>query len=111
MKLVLELEAVLSAEQGVLLRGELDRLQSIYDRKLLLTEQLASEKPELSSEKYQSLKELAERNEALLKAAQRGLKAAISQIRAADTAEQTTYSRSGQRRTLSRVQSSIEQKL
>ncbi|MEO0915583.1 MAG: hypothetical protein AAFY31_01145 [Pseudomonadota bacterium] len=112
MKLVAELEAVLDAEQEVLLRGELGHLQSIYDRKLRLTERLASEKPDLPAEQYQTLKQRAEQNEALLQAAQRGLKAAISQISQASKAtEQTTYSRSGERQSMSKSQSTLVQKL
>lgn len=112
MKTLLELEAVLSAEQDLLLSGDFDRLQSLFDRKLRLAEQLSREKPELSEDRYQSLKQQSARNEALLKAAQRGLKAAITQVsQASEAPEQTTYSRSGQRQSMSRAPRSVTQKL
>ncbi len=112
MNIVAELEAVLKEEQHLLLNGKLGALQELVDRKSRLSEWLARERPEVPAETYQRLSRRVEQNKALLEAAQRGLQAAMAQLKqTANAVDQTTYSRSGDRMPLSRRRSSIAQKV
>ena len=112
MKLIDELETVLQAERHALLQGDFDALETLLPRKQSLATRLAENKPDLSSHAYQELKAKAEQNDALIKSAQRGLKAAVTQFgEIRDGAEQKTYSQSGERRPLSKSGSSFTQKI
>lgn len=112
MNLVTELESVLREEQSLLLNGEFERLESLIDRKTKLSARLAQDRPDLSASAYKHLAERARQNEALLESARRGLKAALHQLRQpVQQADQTTYSKSGQRNSLSRAPSSVTQKI
>lgn len=112
MNILTELEDILAREQELLLNGNFSDLQSLVDRKTMLSEWLARKKPDLSKEQFERLNMRAQQNEALLQASRRGLKAAMEQLRQTrQAAEQTTYSKSGKRQTLSRVPSSITQKI
>ena len=111
MNLLSELEDVLREEQESLLNGDFKRLEGLIDRKTRLSEWLKQEKLEVPPQAIQHLSERARQNEALLESARRGLQAAILQIRQpVGPAKQTTYSRSGERSSLSRSPSSITQK-
>jgi hypothetical protein len=112
MNLISELESVLREEQGLLLNGEFERLEGLIDRKTKLSARLAQERPDLSAHAYRHLAERARQNEALLESARRGLQAAMRQLQQPlQQADQTTYSKSGHRNTLSRAPSSVTQKI
>ena len=112
MSLISELEDVLREEQELLLSGRLSELETLVQRKSELAQRLAKAKPEVSEIHYRDLAKKADHNEALLDAARRGLQAAIRQIHQPSGAElQNTYSKSGERRSLSRAPSSFTQKL
>lgn len=107
-----ELEDILWREQQLLLNGDFQGLETLLKRKARLADWLSSHKPEVSVEVAGKLKETAHRNEALLDAARRGLKAAMAQLKQASSTDcQTTYSSSGERRPMSRAPGSITQKI
>lgn len=111
MTIIEELEAVLEAEQKFLLEGDFAGLKALTERKTKLAERLAKDRPDVPESVYRQLAEKAGHNEALLNSARRGLQAAMAQIRqAAQSAEQTTYSKSRERRPLSRRPGSVTQK-
>ena len=111
MSIVAELEDVLKREQDSLLKGDFAALGNLIERKAALAERLSKKRPDLPEEVYRHLVDQASKNEALLSSAQRGLQAAMSQIRhATQTVEQTTYSQNGERQKLSRKPSSVTQK-
>lgn len=111
MKLLDEIEDVLRREQELLLSGNYTALEALIDRKTRLAERLKDSRETEPADAYETLARRASENEALLGAAQRGLKAALSQLRqlAADE-KQTTYSKEGERIPLSHGRSSIIQK-
>lgn len=112
MSVISELEAVLKEEQQILLKGDLDSLEKLVQRKSKLAERLAQRKPEVSKAEYKYIAELASRNEALLNSARLGIEAAMKQIRQTpDKEDQKTYSKSGERKSLSKSLSSITQKI
>lgn len=112
MNILSELESILEREQQLLLNGNFSDLQSLVDRKTKLSEWLARTKPEFSKDDYQRLAIRAQQNEALLEASRRGLSAAMAQLRQTrEATEQATYSRSGERQSLSRMPSSVTQKV
>ena len=112
MNLIAELEDVLREEQELLLAGKLDALEGLVDRKAKLAQRLAEQRPDLEEGVYRVLAKKADHNEALLDAARRGLQAAIQQIRqTAGAKEQSTYSKTGERRPLSRSPSTFTQKI
>lgn len=112
MNLIAELEDVLREEQELLLSGNLEALEGLVDRKAELARKLAEQRPDLNEGAFRDLARKADHNEALLDAARRGLQAAIQQIRqSAGTSEQSTYSKTGERRPMSRSPSSFTQKL
>ena len=111
MSIVNELEKILAEEQELLLSGELGALEKLVNRKTKLAEQLAVNKPDLPKEIYEGLARKAAHNEALLGSARRGLQAAMAQLKQLSEGEaQKTYSKEGQRTTLSRKPASITQK-
>ncbi len=112
MNIVTELEDVLKREQESLLKGDFAALGKLVERKAALAKRLSSNRPDLPEDVYRSLVDQASKNEALLNSAQRGLQAAMSQLRhAAQSVEQTTYGQNGERQTLSRKPSSVTQKV
>ena len=71
--------------------------------KAALADRLASGSPEMGTEAYEKLSAQATHNEALLHSAQRGIQAALSQLKAISSGEhQSTYTRAGERKPLSR---------
>ena len=112
MNLLAELEAVLKAEQELLLSGDFAALPALVDRKTRLSEELAKQKPDVPPAACRDLIARARRNEVLLESSRRGLQAAMVQLRhSSGTAEQSTYSSSGKRQPLSRGSSTVTQKL
>ena len=112
MNILAELEDVLKEEQQLLLNGRISALQDLVERKARLSERLASGRPEVPAETYRRISARARQNKALLEAAQRGLQAAIAQLRQTVNAkDQTTYSRTGDRMSLARARSSVAQKI
>lgn len=112
MNILAELEDVLEEERHLLINGRINAIQQLVERKAKLSDCLARERPAAPAEVYRRLGCKAERNKALLEAAQRGLQAAITQLRqTASAADQTTYSRTGDRLSLARTRSSIAQKI
>lgn len=112
MSLISELEDILREEQELLLSGDLTALEGLADRKANLARKLAEQRPNVEEKVYRDLARKADHNEALLDAARRGLQAAIQQIRQTSGAvAQSTYSKTGERRPLSRSPSSFTQKL
>ncbi len=112
MNLISELEGVLREEQELLLAGNLKALEGLVGRKANLARKLAEQRPNIAEDIYRDLARKADHNEALLDAARRGLQAAIQQIRqTSGTMEQSTYSKTGERRPLSRSPSSFTQKI
>lgn len=111
MTIVDEIEAVLNEEQELLLSGNLAALEALVERKSRLASRLANVEGDLPREAYSGLKDRAVRNEALIGAAQRGLQAALAQLRRlSEAGDQNTYSRDGQRRPMSRQPSSVREK-
>ncbi len=107
-----ELEDILRQEQELLLSGDFQMLEALLKRKAKLADWLSTHRPDVTVEETRELKEKAHRNEALLDAARRGLKAAMAQLKQVSKADcQTTYSSSGERRPLSRAPVSITQKI
>ena len=103
MNVVEELESVLAEEQRVLLTGDYGQLSDLLNRKAALADRLASGSPEMGTEAYEKLSAQATHNEALLHSAQRGIQAALSQLKAISSGEhQSTYTRAGERKPLSR---------
>ena len=103
---------MLDLEQRLLQAGNLAGLEALVERKTRLATLLASEKPDLPKDRYQRLSARAAQNEALLAAAQRGLKTALAQLRrVAEGEDQSTYSAEGTRQSLARRRVSVTQKL
>lgn len=112
MNTVAELERILQLEQDLLLSGDYDSLAALVARKERLITRFVESRPPLDAEAHRRLADHAARNEALLGSARRGLQAALSQLRQlSEGSEQTTYSRTGERRPLSRPESSVKQKI
>ena len=112
MNIVKELEKVLAEEQSLLLSGEISSLEKLIERKTKLAEQLALDKPDFPKDVYDGLARKAAHNEALLSSTRRGLQAAMAQLKLLSDGEaQKTYSKEGQRRTLSRKPASVTQKI
>ena len=112
MSIVTELEKVLAEERDMLLAGDYEGLQALIERKSRLGTRLAENKPDLPADAYEDLVVQAAQNEALLKAAQRGLHSAIAQVKQiSDGDAQKTYSKDGQRVSLSQKRTSIAQKI
>jgi flagellar biosynthesis/type III secretory pathway chaperone len=112
MNILAELEDVLEEERRLLISGRISAIQELVERKAKLSKCLARERPAAPVEVYRRLSWRAERNKALLEAAQRGLQAAMAQVKqAASATDQTTYSRTGDRLPLARTRSSIAQKI
>lgn len=112
MSVVGEIEKLLSEERKMLLAGDFDALKDLIDRKANLEQRLAGGKPDMSADALKRIGDQARHNEALLAAAQRGLSFTMSQLRNLSAGEaQKTYSRDGQRVSLSRKSTSIVQKI
>ena len=102
MNIMAELEHVLVEEQELLLSGDYSRLEALAARKSVLADELATA-TDLPEADYKDIITMSRHNEALLQSAQRGIQAAISQLREYSSGEhQSTYSKEGQRRPLSR---------
>ena len=112
MSIVGELEQLLSEERALLLAGDYDALERLVDRKSRLEQRLATGKQDLPVDALNRIRGYAKHNEALLAAAQRGLQSTITQLRNLSTGEaQKTYSRDGQRVSMSRKSVSVAQKI
>ena len=112
MTVVSDLEGLLAEEQELLLSGKISALEGLITRKAELAERLAEAKPDLPKEIYQGLARKAAQNEALLGAAQRGLQAAMAQLKQLSEGEQQkTYSKEGMRQSLCAKPVSITQKI
>ena len=124
MSILSELERVLKDEQEYLLSGNFRALEDLVKRKShladdrvvdeahALAERLAAGNAQLPGEAYKRLAQQASHNETLLQSARLGLQAALSQLREASKAgEQSTYSRTGERRSMASSTSSITQKI
>jgi flagellar biosynthesis/type III secretory pathway chaperone len=112
MNVLTEMENLLRQEQELLLSGDFSRLEALVQRKTTLAEWLSKSKPHVDQDTYRQLAQQASHNEALLDAARRGMRAALSQLRmTSDPEGQSTYSEQGKRRPLSRAPSSITQKV
>ncbi|MEM8801822.1 MAG: hypothetical protein AAFY06_04410 [Pseudomonadota bacterium] len=112
MSIVAELEKLLSEERSMLLAGDYGGLEKLIDRKAQLEKRLTSGNQDLPSDVLKQVRDQAKHNEALLAAAQRGLQSTMTQLRNLSTGEaQKTYSRDGQRVSMSRKSTSIAQKI
>jgi len=112
MSVVADLETLLELERTLLLKGDYEALHALIEKKVALESRLSSKKPDLPAEDYARLSKMAKHNEALLSSAQHGLQSAIAQIRQlTDGESQKTYSKDGQRRSLSRKPVSVAQKV
>lgn len=104
MSIVGELEQVLAEEQQLLLSGTYDQLEILAEKKSRLAERLAEGAPDLKAKDYERILERATHNEALLGSAQRGIQAAMTQLRQISEGEhQSTYSKEGERKPLARM--------
>lgn len=109
MTIVQDLERMLDTERKLLLAGEFAALASLAEEKAALAERLGAGRPDLPAEDYARLSERAAHNEALLRSARRGIQAAMAQLRQfSDGEHQSTYSREGERRPLTRTPSVIQ---
>lgn len=107
--MIRELEYVLSEEQNCLLTGDYGGLANLAERKTLLAERLEADSASLDADDCRRVADQAAHNEALLRSAQRGIQAAITQIGQFKSGEhQSTYSAGGQRRPLSRNPSVVQ---
>ena len=96
----------------MLLKGEYDALEKLIDQKTRLEQKLATGKQEIPSDALGRVRDHARHNEALLASAQRGLQSTITQLRNLSTGEaQKTYSRDGQRVSMSQKSTSVAQKI
>ena len=112
MNIVGELEKLLSEERTMLLAGDYDALEKLVDRKAQLEQRLATGRQDLPVDALARVRDYAKHNEALLAAAQRGLQSTIMQLRNLSSGEaQKTYSRDGQRVSMSRKSASVAQKI
>ena len=112
MTVIDELESVLADEQTCLLQGDYSSLSKLAHRKAALAERLKAASGGLDKDDCRRVADKAAHNEALLRSAQRGIQAAITQLgQIAGGEHQSTYSCKGERRTLSRSPSSVIQKL
>lgn len=112
MSLIGELEKLLSEERSMLLAGDYEALEKLIHRKALLEQHLSSGKQDLPSDELKRIKDHAQHNEDLLAAAQRGLQSTMMQLRNLSSGEaQKTYSRDGQRVSMSQKSRSIAQKI
>lgn len=112
MSIAKDLEKLLSRERALLLAGDYEGLHALIEKKMELEGRLADTKPNLPIEDCVRLSEMAKHNEALLASAQRGLQSAIAQLKQlADGETQKTYSKDGQRTSLSRKPTSVAQKV
>ncbi len=112
MNVIRELENVLAEEQHCLLNGNYADLLEIATRKSSLADHLKSISGTLDRDDCRRVVDKAAYNEALLRSAQRGIQAAITQLgQIASGEHQSTYSRGGKRSPLSRTPSSLIQKL
>lgn len=111
MKVIRELEKILDEEQACLLSGDFVALETLITRKTKLAEQLAEIESEIPRETADVLSMKAKHNEELLGSARRGLQAALAQLKQLSDGEaQKTYSKEGQRQSLSRKTASVTQK-
>ncbi|MGR3514787.1 MAG: hypothetical protein ACU0GG_18665 [Paracoccaceae bacterium] len=112
MKIFSQLEQLLQEEQKALLSGDFSALETLAERKEALLELLISSSPHLPKNSFQILRDKALKNEALLNSAKRGLQAALVRVRLSnDSTPQTTYSKNGERRAMSKPPSSVAQKI
>ena len=112
MSVIEDLERILADEQTRLLTGDYSGLADLADRKTMLAERLEHAAPTLDVGACKRLADKAAHNETLLRSAQRGIQAAMTQLDQFTNGEhQSTYSKGGQRRALSPNPSSIIQKL
>lgn len=102
---------LLEREKVLLIKGDLDAIARQADRKDDLVEQLRSEPP-LPAEDLSRLRDMAQRNSALLDASRKGLKAAatrLSEIRKA-MLNLDTYGRDGALTNLSEARPNVEKR-
>ncbi|NNE78671.1 MAG: hypothetical protein HKN18_00225 [Silicimonas sp.] len=111
MTLIHELEDVLAEEQNLLLTGRYDQLPDLAERKARLAHALAQNAAKLPTKSVAKIAAQASHNEALLASARRGIQAALTEVKQITQGEhQSTYSKEGMRKPLSRPVS-ITQKL
>ncbi len=112
MTVIEELRGLLEEEQSALLLGQYEKLSEMADRKADMITRFNAQPIGTIRSVVSALKFEVHRNEELLEAAAKGLRAGLEQIRALGKAtEQSTYSRSGQRCVLTNNSNSIEQKV
>ena len=112
MNITRELEKLLEDEKSYLLKGDFAALEKLMKRKTELADQLATVEAGISKESAKSLSRKAKHNEELLSSAQRGLQAALAQLKQhSDGEAQKTYSKEGHRKSLSRTAASVTQKI
>ena len=104
------LEELLDQERRVLLNGDLSKLKKLADTKVGISEELLENPLKIPREQLQRIAEKSNDNEALLHAAQRGIKAAITHVREAAEGSFQSYSKEGQRTPLSRS-NKVQQKI
>ena len=106
-----EIDMLLAQERAVLVRGQLDALASLAERKEALFARLPAPE-QIPAARLTELRQAAERNHALIAATARGLKSVsrrMAEIRSA-TGGLSTYSSSGERRTLGGASGALERR-
>lgn len=103
-ELLKKLDLVLDEEKRCLLEGKYTQLEEIVELKSKLSDSIVSQKSLPSKTAATYIAKKLERNEALLQSAQRGLKSAMTHLHEATDTHFQSYSKEGQRFSLSKIQ-------
>jgi len=109
---IAEIEKILSDEREALLVGDYEKLELLVEKKIKIERLMSDNKTHIDAVDCAKLAEKAKQNEMLLESAQKGLKAAVLQIKSMrDGDSQKTYTKDGKRSSLGRKANSIVQKI
>lgn len=107
-----QLENLLDLERDYLLSGDYERLQNLIEQKSSLTEKLGLKEIEIPVGEKVRILNKAKNNEALLEAAQKGLKSAIAQIKMISEMEcQSTYTSDGGLSSITPPKNKVKQRI
>lgn len=104
MNIVTQLENLLDQERDILLSGEFDKLEKLTEQKEIMKKRLEAGNTNTAQEQLERIFEKSSKNQMLISSAQRGIQAAISQIREVAEGSFQSYSREGNRTPLTGVQ-------
>jgi flagellar biosynthesis/type III secretory pathway chaperone len=99
------LDSLLDKEESILLSGKFSELSRLLELKEEIIKYLEKSDKKFSRKNIQKISLKAKRNEALLESAQRGIKAAVAQVREAKETNFQSYSREGARYSMAAKQS------